>query len=277
MDHQKTGALIAARRSELGLTQKELAKQLHISDRTVSKWERGTGFPDISLLEPLADALGLTLLELFHGEREPEAAIPPERERTARETLRSLKTEITKTAQNLRRWRRWLLCAVAVLLVLLIPSRGEICFGRSITAAQATKICPFILITTQEYDLIQQILDDPDIAPLMQEGALVEPDETLTDRYRHLAQVNGNPAEYFSICIIGETFTIVCMAGNEQFCLTVCPQEDLVYKTVAVYRYAAPEYQYAERRLRYGLENTNNTTFTRLETKRIPLIFSQSP
>ena len=41
MDNAKTGALIAARRKELGLTQKELAEQLHISDRTVSKWERG--------------------------------------------------------------------------------------------------------------------------------------------------------------------------------------------------------------------------------------------
>lgn len=41
MDHQKTGALIAARRAALGLTQKELAEQLHLSDRTVSKWERG--------------------------------------------------------------------------------------------------------------------------------------------------------------------------------------------------------------------------------------------
>ena len=41
MDQQKTGALIARRRKEKGLTQKELAERLHISDRTVSKWERG--------------------------------------------------------------------------------------------------------------------------------------------------------------------------------------------------------------------------------------------
>ena len=41
MDNQKTGALIARRRQELGLTQKELADRLNISDRTVSKWERG--------------------------------------------------------------------------------------------------------------------------------------------------------------------------------------------------------------------------------------------
>ena len=60
--------------AELGLTQKELAEKLNISDRTVSKWERGAGFPDISLVEPLADALGLSVLELLHGEESPRGS-----------------------------------------------------------------------------------------------------------------------------------------------------------------------------------------------------------
>ena len=62
------------------MTQKELAAALHVSDRAVSKWERGAGFPDISLLEPLADALGLGVLDLLRGERgtvpEPEPFWP---------------------------------------------------------------------------------------------------------------------------------------------------------------------------------------------------------
>ena len=57
MRQTDTGALIAQLRKEQGLTQKQLAEQLHISDRTISKWERGAGFPDVSLLEPLADVL----------------------------------------------------------------------------------------------------------------------------------------------------------------------------------------------------------------------------
>lgn len=69
MDSIKTGNLIAERRKEKNMTQRDLAGTLHISDRTVSKWERGAGFPDVSLLEPLADALGLTVTELLHGER----------------------------------------------------------------------------------------------------------------------------------------------------------------------------------------------------------------
>ena len=69
MDRQKTGALIAQMRKERGLTQRELAEQLHISDRAVSKWERGAGFPDVSMLIPLAEALGLSVLELLRGEQ----------------------------------------------------------------------------------------------------------------------------------------------------------------------------------------------------------------
>ena len=69
MDKAKTGALIAAARREKNMTQRELAAALHVSDRAVSKWERGAGFPHISLLEPLADALGLGVLDLLRGER----------------------------------------------------------------------------------------------------------------------------------------------------------------------------------------------------------------
>ena len=74
MDSGKTGALIAEARKARGLTQRQLAETLHISDRTVSKWERGAGFPDVALLEPLADALGLTVRSLLRGEAEPPEA-----------------------------------------------------------------------------------------------------------------------------------------------------------------------------------------------------------
>ena len=77
MDKEKTGSLIAAARKEQGLTQKELARRLHVSDRAVSKWERGAGFPDVSLLEPLAEALHLQVLDLLHGEEQetPEMTV----------------------------------------------------------------------------------------------------------------------------------------------------------------------------------------------------------
>ena len=58
MDNQQTGRLIRELRTEQGMTQRELAQRLHVTDRAVSKWERGLCAPDLSLLEPLADAGG---------------------------------------------------------------------------------------------------------------------------------------------------------------------------------------------------------------------------
>ena len=74
MHQTDTGALIAQLRKERNLTQKQLADQLHISDRTISKWERGAGFPDVSLLEPLADALGCSVVSLLEGRLVEEPA-----------------------------------------------------------------------------------------------------------------------------------------------------------------------------------------------------------
>ena len=73
MHQTDTGALIAKLRKERNLTQKQLADQLHISDRTISKWERGAGFPDVSLLEPLADALHCSVVSLLEGRQSRSA------------------------------------------------------------------------------------------------------------------------------------------------------------------------------------------------------------
>ena len=64
---RRMGALIAARRRALGLTQKQLAARLLVSDKAVSKWELGGGYPDPALLAPLAAALDLTVDELLAG------------------------------------------------------------------------------------------------------------------------------------------------------------------------------------------------------------------
>lgn len=69
MDNLKFGAFLAQCRKEKGWTQKELAEQLHVTDKAVSKWERGLGFPDIKLIEPLAELLDVSVLELMRSER----------------------------------------------------------------------------------------------------------------------------------------------------------------------------------------------------------------
>lgn len=69
MDQIKIGKFIAERRKIKGYTQRQLADILRISDKTISKWERGNGFPEVSLLLPLCEELGISVNELLTGER----------------------------------------------------------------------------------------------------------------------------------------------------------------------------------------------------------------
>lgn len=77
MDPKEFGAFVQVRRKELGMLQSELAEKLNVTAKAVSRWERGVGFPDIKLLEPLADALDLSLIELMQS-RKMEEPIPGE-------------------------------------------------------------------------------------------------------------------------------------------------------------------------------------------------------
>lgn len=77
MDAKKFGAFVAAMRKEQSMTQMDLAEKLHVTDKAVSRWERGLGFPDIKTIEPLADALGISILELMQSEK-VEAKITPD-------------------------------------------------------------------------------------------------------------------------------------------------------------------------------------------------------
>lgn len=70
MNYNKVGSLILNLRKEKGLTQKQLADQMHISDRTVSKWERGLGCPDVSLLHDLSNILEVNIEKILTGELE---------------------------------------------------------------------------------------------------------------------------------------------------------------------------------------------------------------
>lgn len=75
MDNLKFGAFIAECRKEKGWTQRTLAEKINVTDKAVSKWERGLGFPDIKTIEPLADALGVSVLELIRAERIDEGNV----------------------------------------------------------------------------------------------------------------------------------------------------------------------------------------------------------
>ncbi|MDO4567039.1 MAG: helix-turn-helix transcriptional regulator [Oscillospiraceae bacterium] len=73
MDAVKTGRFIAEARKQKGLTQARLAEELGISDKTVSKWESGRGLPEVSLMLPLCERLGISVNDLLSGERVSQA------------------------------------------------------------------------------------------------------------------------------------------------------------------------------------------------------------
>ena len=87
MDAKITGCFIAQLRKELGLTQKELAEKLEVTDKAISRWETGKGLPDTSLLKPLAEILGVSVGELLSGKRMDDSQIKSQADHIILESL----------------------------------------------------------------------------------------------------------------------------------------------------------------------------------------------
>ena len=113
MDNQKLGIFITELRKEKGLTQAQLAQKLNVTDKAVSKWERGVGFPDIKLLEPLADVLDISLLELMNSERLPKTTV------SAPDTTDAFQNVIDLASYE-RKIERQRIALVTLFIVLLI-------------------------------------------------------------------------------------------------------------------------------------------------------------
>lgn len=127
MDAQKLGAFIATTRKEKGMTQRELAERLNVTDKAISKWERGLGLPDIKMIEPLSKVLGVTILDIMRGERSSQEMIPTDQVSQVLSNTIDLATHHRKVEQR----NTAIAClAVAVLgaSVLLIDNRGLFAF-----------------------------------------------------------------------------------------------------------------------------------------------------
>lgn len=88
MEPTRIGRFIAERRKALGLTQRQLAEQLSVSDKAVSKWETGRGLPDVLLMPSLCAALGITVNDLLSGERVGEGDYRKKAEENMMELMR---------------------------------------------------------------------------------------------------------------------------------------------------------------------------------------------
>ncbi len=121
MDNIKTGELIRQRRKEKGMTQKDLAEKLHITDRAVSKWERGLCAPDISMLEPLSEVLEVSILEIICGERKVVEEKSEEVEISVKEVIRYSEEDTARKTKKLKGklFRRFAVAIVMIILLLL--------------------------------------------------------------------------------------------------------------------------------------------------------------
>ncbi|MBR5571145.1 MAG: helix-turn-helix domain-containing protein [Oscillospiraceae bacterium] len=118
MNNIKTGTLIRELRKEKGLTQNDLANQLHITDRAVSKWERGLCAPDISLLESLAKILGVSIVELIEGEHTTQEENSNEIETATKSVIDYSQNEILRKIKE--HSRKHILIAAVVLFVSIL-------------------------------------------------------------------------------------------------------------------------------------------------------------
>ena len=123
INREEFGAFLTQLRKEKGMTQKELAEQLFLSDKAISKWERGQSMPDISLLIPLAEILGVTTTELLYGGRVESAALPIDQvEQLVDKAVQISAAETQKQKKLADRQSRgfFLLCAATAGLELLV-------------------------------------------------------------------------------------------------------------------------------------------------------------
>lgn len=130
MDCAKVGALIRRLRTEQGLTQQALAEKLNLSGKTVSKWERGLGCPDVTLLEPLSRILGVELSRMLSGDLAPNKADGGNMKKT-----------------------KYFVCPECGSISLCTGSAGISCCGRRLAALEMKKAAP-------EQQLHAQIIED---------------------------------------------------------------------------------------------------------------------
>ena len=112
MDPKKTGIIISDARKKVKMTQKDLADQLFVSDKAVSKWERGLCFPDISVLIPLTEILNISLYDLLRGEKVNKKEV----EETLKNTINYSNREIK------RKKKEYITISSIIIFVIVIVS-----------------------------------------------------------------------------------------------------------------------------------------------------------
>ncbi len=128
MDVEKTGNLIAQARKQRGWTQKELAQKLSVTDKAVSKWERGLSFPDVSLLSPISEILDIPIECLITGEQNVNTS----KESVMLDTIKVSNNQIERKSKKNKKIFAALISLSLVLCIFL-----GVCFGIAFTPADS--------------------------------------------------------------------------------------------------------------------------------------------
>lgn len=108
MDSEKSGRIISNARKKLNMTQKELAEKICVSDKAVSKWERGLSFPDVAILIPLSEVLNINLYDLIKGEESKKK----QDDEVLKETIKLSTEEIVKSKKKIA-----LICSIITIII----------------------------------------------------------------------------------------------------------------------------------------------------------------
>ena len=134
MDANTTGRFIAELRKRKGYTQKELAEKLMVTDKAISRWETGKGFPDTSLLKPLGDILDVSVGELLSGEMIEQPALKDQTDKIILESLNYSKRMVSTLVRAIL----FLVGFALILSPLFLASQSHIwILGIAIMAAAA--------------------------------------------------------------------------------------------------------------------------------------------
>lgn len=155
MDPGYTGNQIAQHRKTLGMTQKELAEKLHVTDKAVSKWERGINFPDLGILEDLAKELNTTPASLLGLENANQEEIISSITEVSTEQLEEARTDLSRTG-----WGSLLLAAVLVVAYQLFGGKDVVDKQRAyqVLHTAITVIGVFGLYILFKYEQIKKIV-----------------------------------------------------------------------------------------------------------------------
>ena len=193
MEKAEFGSFVALNRRELRLTQKALAERLHVTDKAVSKWERGLSFPDVTLLEPLASVFSLDVSELVSCRRREDGAtgkesVPPAEAPLVQGLLAISWDSIRKERTRRRRW----VAVLALLLIAALAAVGVLLFRTEVRESGSLSV-----LHTEERDneLLLFLERDGHLLRLTYAGSEAERQalaQKISDRYSLQAEYRWN-------------------------------------------------------------------------------------